>query len=96
MISSGHLFLRLSFHSTPDVAPGALRDIYINGKKLKDDHNYIAMRVEERKINKHTLIFFFTCRDAIEDHGGEDDDNRGVDKLVSGANNSDAENGRSV
>ena len=91
MISSGHLFLRLSFHSTPDVAQGALRDIHIYGKKLKDDHKNIGVRVEEKKIDKHTLKFFFTCCDAIEDHGGEDDDNRGVDELVSGANNSDAE-----
>ena len=48
------------------------------------------------KINKHTDFFFFTCCDAIEDHGGEDDDNRSVDELVSGANNSDTEKGMSV
>ena len=47
MTSSSHLFLRPSFHSTLDVAPGALKDIY--GKKLKDDHNNITMRVEEKK-----------------------------------------------
>ena len=90
MTSNGHLFLRLSFHSTLDVAPGALKDIFIYGKKLKDDHKNIA-RWELRRKRQNTFWIIFTCRDAIEDHSGEDDDNRGVDKLVSGANNLDTE-----
>ena len=40
--SSGHLFLRPSSHSTPDVAPWALKDNHIYGKELKDDHKNIA------------------------------------------------------
>ena len=42
MTSSSHLFLRPFFHSTLDVAPGALKDILIYGKKLKDDHKNTA------------------------------------------------------
>ena len=91
MISSGHLFLRPFFHSTPGVAPGALKDIHIYGKELKNDHKNIAKWELRRKKHKTQLWTFFTCCDAIEDHSGEDDDNRGVDKLVSGANNLDTE-----
>ena len=42
MTSSGHLFLRPSFHSTLDVVPRALKDIHIYGEEFKDDHKNIA------------------------------------------------------
>ena len=49
MISCSHLFLRPSFHSTLDVAPGALKNICNYGKKLENDDKNITMRVEEKK-----------------------------------------------